>query len=122
VASTFETLLLAQLQNLLNNTPQLIADTILTSSQPSITIPIPAGYNHLQGVFTGRQDSGSGGAFCFLRLNGDSTAGHYTWQYLYANGTTTTAANANGATAASTAIGVLPGSGDTANFFGVGSF
>lgn len=123
MASIFETTLLAQWQNLqnqVNNLPQLIGDTILTGPAASISITIPSGYNHLQCVYTGRQDSGSGGAFCFVRINGDSAA-DYTWQGVYGNGATATSSNA-GAAVSGIRLGVLPGSADTANYFGTGSF
>lgn len=102
------------------NMPQLLGSTILASSQASISISIPSGYNHLKCTFTGRQDSGSGGAFAFIQLNGDSGA-NYAWQVLYGNMTTTTAATSAGAVAGMR-VGVLPGSGDTANYFGTGEF
>lgn len=120
MASTFEALLLAQVNYLQNNTPQLIGTTILGASAASISITIPSGYNHLQCTYTGRQDSGSGGAFCFVRINGDSGA-NYTWQGLYGNVSTATSSNAAGAVSG-IRLGVLPGSGDTANYFGTGAF
>lgn len=117
MASTLELFMLA----MLNARPQLLGSTILTSPQPLITIPIPAGFNHLDAVWTGRQDAGgTGGAFAFVRLNGD-TGTNYTFQKLYGVGTTTTAANA-GALTNGIHIGVVPSNGDTANYFGTGKF
>jgi hypothetical protein len=102
------------------NMPQLLGSTILTGNAGSITIAIPAGFNHLRGVFTARQDSGSGGAFAFVQLNGDSAA-NYTWETLYGNVATVTATNSGGAVGG-IRVGVIPGSGDTANYFGAGDF
>lgn len=101
------------------NMPQLLGSVILTASQGSISINIPAGYNHLQGSFTVRQDSTSGGAFCLLRVNNDS-ANHYTYQNFYGHATTPTTNN-SGATS-SLNIGVTPGPSDTASYFGGGAF
>lgn len=100
-------------------TPTLIQSTILSSSASQITITIPAGYNHLTGVFSVRQDSTSGGAFCLMRLNGDS-GNNYTFQSFYGHATTATTSN-SGATS-SVNIGVTPGPADTANYFGDGQF
>lgn len=100
--------------------PTQIGTTVLGANAASITINVPAGFTHVQGVFTARQDSGSGGAFCALQLNGD-TGSNYVWQYTLGGSASITAAG-SGATATSMRIGVIPGSGDTANCFGVGSF
>ena len=102
------------------NSPQLLGSTILAAPAASIPITIPPGFNHLHGIWTGRQDSGSGGAFCFLRLNGDA-GNNYTFQKVYGSGAVTTSANAGGGTNG-IHIGVVPCSGDTANYFGTGSF
>jgi hypothetical protein len=115
VASTLELYMLATL----NARPQLLGSTILTSSQPSITIPIPAGFNHLDVVWTGRQDFGSGGAFAFVRINNDA-GNNYTFQKLYGSGATAT--SNNGGIQNGIHIGVVPGSGDTVNYFGTGRF
>lgn len=103
-----------------SNMPQLLGSTILTVNAGSISIAIPAGFNHLRGIFTARQDSGSGGAFGFVQLNGDSGA-NYVWEVSYGNMATTTSANSGGAVGG-IRVGVLPGSGDTANYFGTGEF
>lgn len=103
-----------------SNVPQLLGTSILTGNQTSIPITIPAGFNHIQGIFTARQDFGAGGSWCTLRINGDS-GNTYTWQVTYSSMTTLAAANSAGLTS-SMRVGVLPGSGDSANFFGTGSF
>lgn len=116
MASTLELWLLTRMQNV----PQLIGTTILSGPAASISISVPSGYNQLQCIYTGRQDSGSGGAFAFVRLNGD-TGANYVWQGLYGNVSTATSANA-GAAVTGIRVGVISGSGDTANYFGTGSF
>ncbi len=102
------------------DSPQLLGSTILSGLTTLITITIPTGFNHLQGIFTGRQDTGSGGAFCTVRLNGDSGS-NYTWQVMYGSGASATSANSGGLVTG-IRVGVLPGSGDAANYFGTGTF
>lgn len=98
--------------------PQLIKQVVLTLSQPSITIPVPAGPNNLHGIYTARKDTGGGGAFCWMRFNNDSSA-HYQWDNQIGN-------NAPGTSGASLLtylqMGLCAGASDTAGYFGVGSF
>lgn len=102
------------------NVPQLLGSTILTGLAAAITIAIPSGFNHLRGVVTGRQDSGSGGAFAFIQFNGDAGA-NYTYETFVAQTSTATAANSGGAENG-IRVAVLPGSGDSANYFGTAEF
>lgn len=119
MASTLELWLLSRVTYLQNNTPQLIGSTILTGSAASITIAIPAGYNHLQGVFTGRCDA-SGAQFLLMQFNGD-TGTNYTWQRVTSNVSAVSGANA-GAAVNNMEVGVVSSATDTANYFGTGTF
>lgn len=98
---------------------QQLGTVILTSSQPSISIPVPAGYSHLQGIFTLRQDSTSGGAFALLRFNGDS-GNNYDSEVLFGHNATTSPIINTGISGMN--IGVGSGPTDTANYYGTGSF
>lgn len=109
----------AALNAALASVPQLIQSSILSSSQASIIINVPSGYNHLQCVFTVKCDAGSA-QFVRLRLNGD-TSSNYTWERLTGNNTTVAGTNAT-ATDTSIEIGVTSSAADTANYFGVGGF
>lgn len=104
----------------ITSAPAWIGTTVLGSSAASISITIPAGFTHLQGTFTARQDSGAGGAYCLLRYNGDS-GNNYAHQDTLGNQAAISAANSAGLTNG-VRVGVLPGSGDTANYFATGSF
>lgn len=103
------------------NLPQLLGSTILSGSQPSITIAIPAGFNHLQGIFTGRKDVGGGGAYVWLRFNGD-TGNNYLWQVTQANNTSATQNLTSAGAVGFIRIGLITGASDTANYFGSGGF
>lgn len=98
--------------------PQLIKQVLLTASQPSITINVPAGPNNLYGVYTARKDAGGGGAFTWMRFNGDSNA-HYQWVNQIGN-------NAPGTSGPSLLgyiqMGLCAGASDTAGYFGTGTF
>lgn len=101
--------------------PQLVGEQVLTSAQASMTVNVPSGvFRHLHGVFSVRQDSGAGGAFCFIQFNGD-TGNHYVFQDVLGNGSTASAAN-NGGSTNGLRVGVATCSGDTANYFGTGGF
>lgn len=76
-------------------------------------------FNNYFGVFCVRQSTGSGGAYCFLQINTD-TGNHYTYQATIGNGTSITTSNSGLTTGFN--VGVAPGSGDTANYFGTGEF
>lgn len=100
---------------------QKIGSVILTGSQASMSVAnIPAVFNHLIAFCTLRQDSGSGGAFSFVRFNSDS-ANNYTWQGVLGNVSTASSSNSGGLVGG-IRFGVAAGSGDTANYFGSGSF
>ena len=104
-----------------SNMPQLLGSVILSLSAASITITIPAGFNHLQCAYTAREDAaGSGGDWVLARFNGDSGS-NYTWQTAFGNQTTASAANAAGAVS-SIRVGAIPKAGDTATYVGAGSF
>lgn len=99
--------------------PQQIGTVILTGPAGNMTISNIPACNHLLIVYTGRQDSGSGGAYTSLQMNGD-TASHYTYQNIVGNVSTASSMNA-GALAAGIRMGPVPGSGDTASYFGTGT-
>lgn len=116
MTSTWEALLLAQ--NLQNSSPVKLGSTILTGPSPTMSLPITAGYNHLEAIYTTRKDSGGGGAFTWMRLNGDS-ANDYQWVNQIGN-------NATG-TSGSTLVnywqmGLCAGLSDTAGYFATGRF
>lgn len=93
---------------------------ILAANAASISINVPTYVNHIMGFFSGRQDSGSGGAYCKMQFNTD-TGTHYDWQLV--QGTVSTASSSNaGAAVAFMQFGVIPGSGDTTNYFGNANF
>lgn len=99
--------------------PQQIAARVLTTSQPSITIPVPVGaFSSLRGVFTARKDTGGGGAFTWMRLNSDS-ANDYQWVNQIGN----SAPGTSGATLVDHwEMGLCAGLSDTASYFATGSF
>lgn len=103
------------------NMPQLLGSTVLATSQPSITIAIPSGFgfNHLNAVYTARCDAGTT-QFLIVRFNGD-TGSNYAWEQSAGQTTTAQIANSAGLVAFIRA-GVCPSAGDTANYFGCGSF
>lgn len=98
---------------------QQVGTVILGASAASMSISSIPAFNQLLIVYSGRQDSGSGGAYSSLQLNADS-ASHYTYQNLVGNVSSATATNA-GSLTTSIRTGVVPGSGDTANYFGCGT-
>lgn len=117
MTSTFEALLLAQLTYLQSNTPILLGSTVLTASQASISLNIPSGFNHIEGIYTARKDVGGGGAFTWMRFNGDSSA-HYQWENLV----DTTANNSGASLVNILQMGLCAGAADTANYFASGRF
>lgn len=114
MASTLELYLLAQM----TSRQQLLYSTVLTSSQASIPISIPAGFNHIQAIYTVRKDVGGGGAFAWMQFNGD-TAAHYQWQNQIGNG----APGTSGASLTTfMQMGLCAGASDTAGYFATGTF
>jgi hypothetical protein len=122
VASTFETLLLAQLQNLQNqvnnNTPQLIQTQTLGSTTASVTFTVPASpaYTRLSLYWRARL-SAAGSQDLELQFDGD-TAAHYLWAKVEASNGAAGGAHAGASPVAIIKIGVV--SGDTASYFGSG--
>ena len=116
MTSAFEALLLAQ--NLQNSSPVKLGSTILTAPAATMSLPITAGYNHLEAIYTVRKDTGGGGAFTWMQLNGDSAA-HYQWVNQIGN-------NATGTSGAALVtfwqMGLCAGLSDTANYFATGRF
>lgn len=114
MASTLELFLLAQM----TSRQQLVYSTVLSSSQASIVAPIPAGFNHLQGIYTVRKDVGGGGAFCWMQFNGDSGL-HYQWENQIGNNAPGTSGSA---LVGFMQMGLLAGASDTTGFFATGTF
>lgn len=98
--------------------PQLIKRVLLAASAASIPISVPTGFNNLYGVYTARKDVGGGGAFTWMRFNGDS-GNHYEWVNQIGN-------NAQGTSGAALVgfmqMGLCAGASDTAGYFGTGTF
>lgn len=100
--------------------PQLLGSSTLTGSAASITVTIPAGFNHLQGIWTGRSDAVATAASLQLRFNGDNGS-NYLWQQLEANNASSSASSSGGATTAAR-IGAVPAASASADYWGSGSF
>lgn len=98
------------------NMPQLLGSTILTGAATSMTIPIPAGFNHLEAISTARKSVGGGGAFCWLQFNGDNAA-HYQWENQLGN---SAPGNSGAALTTFIQVGLLAGLSDTAGYFATG--
>lgn len=97
-----------------------IADQLLGADAASIDFAgIPATYNHLLVVVTGRTSAANPSNQVQVQLNGDAGA-NYDRQYLRINGTTVENNFATGQTVAQ--LFDLPGSTATANYAGGGSF
>lgn len=112
----------AQLNALLASVPQLLGATVLTSTQPSVTITVPAGtsYSALRGEWGARGDAASAAINIGLRFNSD-TGNNYLWQQNQTNNTTSSPSNSGGLTSV-IQVGAAPASTATASFFGAGSF
>jgi hypothetical protein len=100
--------------------PQLIGSVILSATAAAMTITIPAGINHLEGVWTARLDSSSGISSVGMQLNGD-TGADYTWQQLNGSNSSASALN-NGAATTLTRVGFAPDTSASASYFGNGRF
>lgn len=101
-----------------NNPQQLVFSTVLTSSQASISIPVPSGFNHLQGIYTARKDVGGGGAFTRMQFNGD-TSNHYQWVNQIGN---TAPGNSGASLVGFIQMGLLAGASDSTGYFATGTF
>lgn len=117
MTSTFEALLLAQLTYLQQSTPVKIGSTVLTASQPSIPLAVPAGFSHIEGIYTARKDVGGTGAFTWMQFNSDTSA-HYQWENLVGSAT----GNSGASLVTFMQMGLCAGASDTANYFGSGRF
>lgn len=97
--------------------PVKIAEVNLGAPAASLAFTsIPSGFRNLHLMATLRADNASTFNQGLLRLNNDSTSGHYAWQLLKATGTAAPTANESGA-AAQSAINQLfvPGANALAN-------
>lgn len=120
MASTLELLALAELQNLQNNTPQLLQKTSIGVSTASYPITVPSGYNRI-GVFWRVRSTVSGVAEqLYLRMNGD-TSNHYLWQTNQANNNTVSG-SASGSLVNVIQVGTVTGGTATADYFASGNF
>ncbi|NUP52091.1 MAG: hypothetical protein HOW97_32930 [Catenulispora sp.] len=98
------------------NMPQLLGSTVLTANAANMPITIPAGYNHLEAIYTARKSVGGGGGFVWLQFNGDNAA-HYQWENQIGNG----APGTSGASLVTfIQVGLLAGSSDIAGYFASG--
>lgn len=105
-----------------NNMPQLLGSSILTATQPAITIPTTSaaagvGVNGLQISWQARGDTAAAAINFMLQFNGDVGA-NYMWEINQANNAGV-AGNSSG-TAGAIQIGTIPAASATANFFGTG--
>lgn len=100
-----------------------VASSVLTSSQPSIPLAVPAGtaFNTLRVAWTGRSDVAGTATYMCVQLNGD-TASHYLWQINQANNASTAGSGGSGATATQIQIGTMAGGTATAGYVGGGEF
>lgn len=102
MASTLETVLLAQLNYLQNNTLQLISKQVLVSSLASVSFPsIPQTFDNLRLVVSAKSDGTTVAGYdsANLRFNGVSTAS-YNWNSWFTTqgASTMTVAGATSAT------------------------
>ncbi len=66
----------------------LIGSQVLSSSASGITISVPSGYKALRGFYTARSDVNGATSDFGIRFNADATSGHYVWQQVLGNNTT----------------------------------
>jgi hypothetical protein len=97
---------------------QKIASTVLGASAASITLTIPSSINHIRGAWNARKDVGGGGAFSWLRFNGDS-ASHYQWVNEIGN---TAQGNSGASLVNFMQAGLCAGASDTAAYFSNNTF
>jgi hypothetical protein len=116
VASTFETLLLAQVAWLQNNTPQLIANQTLVANTPSVTFNNVPAYNNLR--LEWRTHLNAGGATDLEMQIDGSAASLYVWSKMESMSTTQSNFHSGAAT---TFMKVGAASATTANYFSSGS-
>lgn len=105
------------LQSAIANPAWRLGSVVLAAPAPLIRIPIPVGFNHLQGIYTARKSVGGGGAFCWMRLN-DDAGNHYQWENVVGAVTQ----NSGASLVAFMQMGLCAGASDTANYFGSGEF
>lgn len=91
-----------------------IADTILGADQASVTIAVPAGYDHLHLDYLGRTDGATLYDTVMMRINGD-TGANYDYGLFYPSGSNLISA----ATAA--AVGAMAGASAAASAIGGGA-
>ena len=122
MASTLEVVLAAQLQNLQNNTWQVIGETVLGVATASISIPVPSGYTTIKGIWTAASDlAATNATLALLQLNGDTGSTSYIWEQGEVNTTTYTAATSGGTTNA-IHIGTMPAANRLSNYGAHGEF
>ena len=95
MASAFELLLLTQVNNLLNNTPQLIQAVQVGTNTPSVALTVPSGYKRMAVYWRVRSTVAAAGEQLYVQFNGD-TSNHYLWEVNQANNATTTGGQSGG--------------------------
>lgn len=96
----------------------LLAEFSLASPAASFDFTdIPATYRHLHVVLSGRSATAAASDNVLVRLNNDSGAGKYAWQYVQALATTPTASFSTSDTAAR--VGVVAAASATAGDAGI---
>jgi hypothetical protein len=122
MASTFEALLLAQMNYLLNNTLILLAATTLSTPSANAVLNVPSGtnYNNLKVFWRARSVTAVVAEQMFLQFNGD-TGNNYLWEVDQANNATI-AGSTSGAATSKIQIATVPAGNATANYFGSGEF
>lgn len=105
---------------LMNGNLEVLAagPTVLSASQPSITLAVPTGFNRLKIRWRARSDQATTAEQLYLRFNGD-TSSDYLWEVNQANNTSV-AGTTSGGTATSIQIGTIPCASATAGYFGSG--
>lgn len=95
-----------------------VAEVVLGAPSASMTASIPSWAKTFRVNWSGR--SAGGVTNVMVQFNGD-TGSNYLWQEIQAEGAGSSSSNSGGTTS-SIQIGVAPGSGSTANYFGSGDF
>jgi hypothetical protein len=120
VASTFETLLLAQYSNLLSSVPQLLSSTTLTGTTASVSYTVVTAFPRIL-VFWGGSCSASAAAEqLYLQFNADSAA-HYLWS-VNQNNNATVSGTTGGSLVDQIQIGTITAGTATADYWSSGSF
>lgn len=104
----------------LNNNLEVLAagPTVLTASEPNITLAVPVGFNRFRLVWRARADAATTAEQLFLRFNGDG-GNDYLWEVSQSNNGSV-AGTSSGGTTSSIQIGTIPCASATAGYFASG--